>query len=371
MKPRYLYALLLAALMRPGACAQASPDSTERLPPKLSISGFMETYYVYDFNRPRGTQRQAFLYNYNRHNEFNVNLGLVRLHLDHTKYRGTLTLQTGTYANDNYAAEPGLLRAIFEANVGVSLNRHHTLWLDVGVLPSHIGFENTSPFDNKTLTRSLLAENSPYFETGAKLTYHPSPKVELAGLVLNGWQRIQRLEGNSLLSFGTQVNYQAHEGLRLNWSTFVGTNDPDSTRRMRYFNNLYGLVQLSEQLSCTVGFDIGLQQKTKGSTQYDLWYSPVLIGHYTLSGAWKAALRLEYYQDTGGVMIAAPIPSGMPPSGFRTLGSSLTLDYAPHTAIICRLEARWLRGQEAFFESAAGPTKHNVIVGSSLAIRLE
>jgi hypothetical protein len=361
---RFLY-LFAALALRAIAQAQPLADSAWLAKPNLTMSGYLEVYYAYDFSQPSGTARQPFLYNHNRHNEFNVNLGLVRLQLDHPKYRGSLALQTGTYANDNYAAEPGLLRALFEANVGMSLNRQNTLWLDAGVLPSHIGFESTNAFDNKTLTRSILAENSPYFETGAKLTYRPSAKLELAGLVLNGWQRIQRLEGNSLLSFGTQINYQAHESLRLNWSTFVGTNDPDSTRRMRYFNNLYGLFQVSERLGFIAGFDIGLQQKAKASSRYNLWYSPVLIGQYAFTTAWKMALRLEYYQDPGGVMIPTPLPSKW---GFRTLGSSLTLDYAPSPNVICRLEGRWLRGKEAFFSSAEGPLKNNFTLGASLAV---
>ena len=56
------------------------------------------------------------------------------------------------------------------------------------------------------LTRSLAAENSPYFETGAKISYtSDNGKLFLSGLVLNGWQRIARLEGNQTLAFGHQI----------------------------------------------------------------------------------------------------------------------------------------------------------------------
>ena len=76
-------------------------------------------YFMYLMPTDRkGIARQAFLYNHNRHNEFNVNLGLLRLAVAHAKYRANVALQTGTYANDNYAAEPGLLKAIFEAKCG-------------------------------------------------------------------------------------------------------------------------------------------------------------------------------------------------------------------------------------------------------------
>ncbi len=126
----------------------AQADSAWRQPLALTILGFVDVFYAYDFNRPEETTRQPFLYNHNRHHEFNLNLGLVKAGIENAKYRANLALQTGTYANDNYAAEPGLLKNIFEANIGLSLNRKNTLWLDAGILPSHIGFESALSTDN-------------------------------------------------------------------------------------------------------------------------------------------------------------------------------------------------------------------------------
>jgi hypothetical protein len=144
---------------------------------------------------------------------------------------------------------------------------------------------------------SLLAENSPYFLTGAKLTFNPNEQLEVAGLILNGWQRIQRLQGNSLPSFGTQINFTPKENITFNWSTFIGTDDPDTTRRMRYFNNFYGQFKLSEKLSLIAGFDIGAQQRFKRSSLYDLWFSPVIIGQFAIKKNWKIAIRAEYYRN--------------------------------------------------------------------------
>lgn len=171
----------------------AQKDSIWQQKPTVNISGFLDVFYVYDFNQPLGTERQPFLFNHNRHNEFNLNLGFVKLGVEHSKYRANLALHTGTYSIDNYSAEPDLLKNIFEANVGLSLNKKNNLWIDAGVFASHIGFESAISSDNWTMTRSLLAENSPYFLSGAKLTHNPNNKWEIAGLIINGWQRIQRL----------------------------------------------------------------------------------------------------------------------------------------------------------------------------------
>ncbi|MBK7428654.1 MAG: porin [Saprospiraceae bacterium] len=339
-------------------------DSIWQQSPELSISGFVDVFYIYDFNQPQGSQRQVFLYNHNRHNEFNLNLGFVKLGLTHSKYRANLALQTGTYANDNYAAEPGLLKNIFEANIGISLNKENTLWLDAGILPSHIGFESAISIDNWTMTRSLLAENSPYFLSGAKLTYNPNDKWEIAGLIMNGWQRIQRLQGNSLPSFGTQIKYKPTEKISINWSTFIGADGPDSSGRMRYFNNFYSQFQVTEKFGLIAGFDIGTQQAIKGSSEYDLWFSPVLIAQYTINKSWKTAFRAEYYHDKTGIII----PVGTE-NGFLSSGLSLNLDYTATQNIICRFEGRWMNSPDKIFQTPTVSSNNNFIIGTSIAIK--
>lgn len=349
-------------------CSLKAQDKTDSVSiwqdtPVINISGFMDVFYAYDFNKPDGP-RQGFFFNHNRHNELNLNLGLVKINIEHAKYRANFALHTGTYANDNYAEEPGLLKNIFEANVGLSLNEKNNLWIDAGVLPSHIGFESAVSIDNWTLTRSLLAENSPYFLAGAKLTYKPSEKWEIAGLMINGWQRIQRLQGNSMPSVGTQLNYKPSDRTLLNWSTFIGTDDPDMTRRMRYFNNLYGQFQLTERLGLITGFDIGIQQESKASKTYDVWLSPVIIGQFTIDKHWKTSIRAEYYQDQTGIII----PTGTA-NGFSTSGFSLNLDYFPTSNIACRLEGRYLKSKDNIFDANSTPKDDNFFIAASIAIK--
>ena len=332
--------------------------------PTIQLSGVADIFYVYDFQRPQDLKRQSFLFNHNRHNEFNLNHGFVKWEIAHTKYRSHFALHTGTYVQDNYASEPGVLQNILEANIGLSLNRSNSLWLDAGVLPSHIGFESAISMENPTLTRSILAENSPYFMAGAKLTYAPNPLWEFSYVLMNGWQRIQRLQGNSLPSMGSQLRYRAHGDMVFNWSTFVGTQYPDSTRRLRYFNNFYGDIRLSNRFSCIVGFDIGLQQSDVGSTTYDVWMSPVLISRYKWNLKWSTAVRAEYYQDDTGVMIPTDAVYD-----FRTSGISMNMDFTPTSYILCRMEGRWLYSQDPIFQHYNFVSHHNFVIAASIAVR--
>ncbi|RME98268.1 MAG: porin [Bacteroidetes bacterium] len=339
-------------------------DSVWSSTPDFQLSGFLDIFYAYDFNQPPGNARQPFFFNHNRHNEFNLNLGLIELTMEHSKYRATLALQTGVYANDNYAAEPGLLKNIFAANIGVALNQDNSLWLDAGVLPSPIGFESAISTDNPTLTRSILAENSPYFLTGAKLSYTPNTRWEFAGLISNGWQRIQRVAGNSLPAFTTQIIYTPTNDLLFNWTTFIGTDDPDATRRMRYFNNFYAQIEMESNLRFTAGLDVGYQERSKDSNEYDLWFSPILIGQYDINSNWQTAIRIEYYQDESGIIVPTNTPNG-----FQTTGISVNLDYHPNPLLACRIEGRWLSSQDRIFITDSSFSDRNFVLAASLAVK--
>ena len=157
---------------------------------KIKVSGFLETYYAYDFSSPTTDSKLPFMYNYNRHNEFNVNNGLIRAQLQYGNTYASIAVHAGTYVDDNYASED--IKLVSEAYVGMYLNDNKKSSIEVGIMPSYIGFESATTATNLTLTRSILAENSPYFMTGIKYNYKPSDKWSFSGLVTNGWQRINR-----------------------------------------------------------------------------------------------------------------------------------------------------------------------------------
>lgn len=342
----------------------AQSDTTHNQRPEVSVAGFVDVFYAYDFNRPQSNFRQPFLYNHNRHNEYNLNLGFVKVAVKNLKYRANLAIQAGTYANDNYVSEPGVLKNLFEANAGFSLNKKNNLWLDAGIFGSHLGIESAISIDNWTLTRSLFAENSPYYLSGAKLTYNPNPKWELAAVMCNGWQRIQRVQGNSMPSFGTQIKITASEKMMVNWSTFIGTDDPDATRRMRYFSDLYGQFLISDKVGFIAGFDIGAQQQANQTTSYNVWFTPFIIARYTINSKWASALRGEYYQDKSGVIIQTGTANG-----FKTSGFSLNVDYFPASNIAVRLEGRLFTSEDMIFVRYNTFKNDNFALVSSIAIK--
>jgi hypothetical protein len=132
---------------------------------------------------------------------------------------------------------------------------------------------------------------------------------------------------------------------------------------MRYFHNFYGQFQLHEKFGITVCFDIGAQQKSKGSNDYNTWYSPVLIAKYSPTEKISIAARGEYYSDANGVIISTGAING-----FQTYGYSLNLDYNIVNNVVWRIEGRGFTSKDKIFTLDKQPSTQNYFVTTALAI---
>lgn len=328
---------------------------------KIKIDGYNEVYYCYDLNQPANHLRPSFLYNHNKHNEVNINLAFIRASYENDKVRGNIALMAGTYAQYNLSAEESVLQHVFEANAGFKLVKG--LWLDAGVFASHIGFESAVSKDCWTLSRSLVAENSPYYESGAKLSWTPNEKWLFSLLYLNGWQRISRVAGNNSPSFGMQINYKTNSKIVLNYSNYIGNTYPDSVSRMRYYHNLYCNYQINKSLGIIAGFDLGMEQLKKDTTKYAQWYTPVMIIRYQFNDKFAMAARGEYFKDKDQVLINTKTTNG-----FDVIGYSLNLDYNPLSNVLFRIEGRLFQSKDKIFVVDKRISNQNMFFTTSLVI---
>lgn len=339
-------ALGLAVLAAGGASAQTTPTDSAATPNPLTFYGFVDGYYGYDFRYAATNTRPGFLYSHNRQNEFTINQGMVGLRYDNGQVRGAIGLHAGSYPSANYAAEDPVFRHIYEGYAG--FRPFKKAWLDVGIFGSHIGFESALSKDNWTLTRSLMAENSPYYEAGARFTYEVSPQLTLTGLVLNGWQNIR--ENNQGKALGTQVQWRPTAKLLINSSTFYGNEQPqDSVRRRRYFHNFYASYAATDRLSLALVFDVGKQESGQRGGKADTWHTGAAFVRYQLAPKWSATARAEYYHADRGVIIRSfsPLPTD---TDFQVKAASLNLDYAPTANVVFRVEGRLMDAKRPVFE---------------------
>jgi Putative beta-barrel porin-2, OmpL-like. bbp2 len=357
--PRFLKYLNLMVWGIAPLLLTAQTDSSS-----LVISGYVEAYYCYDHSEPTSNVRPAFLYSHNRHNEVNLNLGYIKASFSQKNTRANLALMAGTYANSNLSSEPGVLKNVYEANAGILLHKSGNTWLDAGIFPSHIGFESAVTKDCWNATHSLIAENSPYYETGVKISHtSKNQKWFLNLLYLNGWQHIQRPEGNSTPAFGHQATYKPNAKITLNSSSFVGSDFPDSSRRMRYYHDFFGIFQLTQKLGMIVGLDFGFQQIAKNSKEYQFWHSPAIIARYAVNPKLAVAGRWENYNDKKDLIIATGTPNG-----FQTHGFSINVDFSVTPNAVLRLEARSLISKDPIFIHKGNAVNNNNFITGVMAV---
>lgn len=327
---------------------------------KLSFSGYGELYYSYDFSNPKNHEKPNFLYNHKRHNELNANLIFAKVNYRDNNLRANLGLMMGNYAQFNLRTEPTWAQFLYEANIGLKLSKKNNIWLDAGIMPSHIGFESAISADCWTLTRSLLAENSPYYETGLKLTYiNKSEKLMLSAMFLNGWQRIQKPNYIQKPSFGLQITYRPIEKLTLNYSNFIGTDKPDSINALRHFHNIYMQFEPAKKFGIIAGFDLGSDKHIL--TNYGIWYSPVIIIKQSITNKIRIALRAEYYGDQNQIIITTNTNNG-----FQTSGVSTNLDYDLNEKIKFRIEGKMYHSKDKIFNNS----NDNYSLTTNLTFRL-
>ncbi|MSQ05297.1 MAG: porin [Nitrosomonadaceae bacterium] len=357
--------LILWLLTSLGVHAQENTGTKGELSSPFTISGYAEGYYSVDLNNSMNHKKPSFFVNHNKNDEVSLNLAFIKGSYDTENIRANLALGLGSYMRTNYAAESSLLKNLYEGNIGVLLLKENNVWLDVGIFTSHIGFENAIGKEHFNLTRSMQGENTPYFEAGTKISSTSNDgKLFLSALILSGWQRIQPLDGNTLPAFGTQITYKPSSRVTLNSSTFIGTDKPDNTRKMRYLHDFYAFLDLQNGWDAIVGFDIGAEQKDLNSSAMNIWFNPTLILRYELTEKAAIAVRTEYYNDKNGVIIASETPNG-----FKTWGFSTNFDYHITKNLIWRIEARALTSKDKVFGRHNGNTADtNTFLTTALAI---
>jgi hypothetical protein len=334
----YFFCLLILGVVANTSYAQQ--DSAH----SLTFSGYTEVYYAYDFNKTSHNERPSFIYNHKRVNETSINLALIRADYETQQVRSAIGLMVGSYVDYNLRNEPAGMRNIYEANVGIKLSPRQNIWLDAGVLPSHLGLATPIGKDNWTLTRSLACENTPYYETGVRVSYTgTNGRWYVAALAVNGWQRMQRTTDNSIPSIGTQITYKPSSQLLFNSSNYFGNEHTNKIQRWRLFHNLYAVYQPTPAFGIAACFDIGTQQQILSGTPAT-WFASYLQTRYSFAPKWSATARLEHYNDRHEFLVSTNTPNG-----FQTTGYSLNIDYRIVPSAVFRIEGKLYNSKDAVF----------------------
>jgi hypothetical protein len=200
-----------------------------------------------------------------------------------------------------------------------------------------------------------MADFSPYYEAGAKLSYEVSPKVNLQLLVLNGWQVIS--DNNSNKALGAQVSYTPCEKLTITYNNFFG-NEVGSL--WRFFNDFIVKWSPLSSFQIAATFDVGFQKRLITGTS--TWYGAALLARYQLTPKLSVTGRVERYADPDRV-IAQPVGA----LSMQANGASVNVDYELRHGLLWRNEVRALWADSQVFVTNTGFSSSDTLLVTSLS----
>ncbi len=304
----------------------------------FQINGDIELFY--NFNSDKKVTKIPFLVSYNSIHSLQINL--IRFSITNSKpsnYRFVTSFMSGTYAYENLYNEMDLLKYIDRLYVGFKLSEEKNSWIDVGVLPSHIGYEANYGKDNFLASRSITADNTPYFETGIRYSYSSeNNKFSFNLNILNGWQNITYQIYEQFPAFGHQITFKPHLNLTLNSSSYVSYIKNFGYSRL--FHNFFMELNL-KKLKIVSGLDLGYQK--------NIWWSTYLLAQCVFNSSLSVAFRAERYSDTHNIIITNTSKN------FDTFNTSLGLNYALAQHFVLKSECRYFIANKDIFNFHASP----------------
>lgn len=316
----------------------------------ITIGGFVDAYYSYNFSQ-LPNKNIPYLTSSSRNNEMNINLAYFDLRYSSKRIRARLVAGYGTFMMVNYANEPIPLKFLLETSIGVKPFNKYDAWIYAGIIGSPFTNESYLSKDHLMYTRSLAAENTPYYLTGVKIQLPISKKLTFSLYGLNGWQNIT--ENGNGKAVATQLEYRVSENVILNWNTYIGDEKTDSNPdyRTRAFTDIF-LIYSKNKFDLTSSAYIGLQVREDSlqNNDYPFWYSVNLIARYKFSKSISLSGRIEYYRDSQNILVRPTTTS----KDFHVLGGGLCFNIHLWDNFLFRVEGRGFYGFDKVYRNLNG-----------------
>ena len=269
---------------------------------KLSISGWMDAYYSQstyrNWNNNTAPPVIPGLVSNTYYNMVDINLAYVdfRYVTDQLKIR--LVPAFGSYMDKNYTGGNSL-NHLMEGSLGLKPWKKKNVWIEAGLIGSPFTNENPVSRDHIMYTRSLAAEYSPYYLTGAKITSPLSSRLKGSFYVLNGWQNIYK-EENLPPAMAGQFEFTINNNNLLNWNVYYQNRSTNT----RIFSDVYWIGTQGKWKFTSCLYAGNDEDKippaippTSIFRRDGFWCNANFATSYEIAPNTNLSTRIEYYQD--------------------------------------------------------------------------
>jgi Putative beta-barrel porin-2, OmpL-like. bbp2 len=340
MRKLVTYGFVAACLAPLGASAQ------------VDISGSVDTYYEYSFNKvdPEGLRSFDVL-----HNSFSLSLAEVAFEkaaTEDSKVGGRIDLDFGPTADIVGSTDFGgseVFKHVQQAYLSIMASPKLTI--DVGKFVTPIGTEVIESQDNWNYTRSILFGYAiPFDHTGVRATVAASDQVSLSGFVLNGWNN--SVDNNSDKTFAASASIAPSEQLSIVGNFMAGKeadNNGDGTQDLRWLFDSTVSFAATDMVTLMGNFDYGKDADYVATGTAGSWWGAAGYVRIQAQENWAVAGRYEYIDDSN---------SGWMTIGEKAQSFTITSDHNVDD-MIARIEFRLDHLQNADFTKSDGSATKN------------
>lgn len=294
------------------------------------VTGYVDLVGTANLNDP--VDRQNFIPGMGttgkRAGELGLNVASLGLRASEGSFGGELVVIFGPAAEVLHAGEPGGPGVLRNVQTAFATWRP-VAWLELGagLYPSHIGFETFASKDNFTLTRGLMAELSPYYQSGLRVAADLSGGFSAQLHVVNGWQLAS--DDNDGKTLGLQLAW-AGQGVGVAVNGLAGPETAASLWRV--FGDVVITAQPATWLSLAATADAAWQEGPGAGAAASTWVAAGLHARVAPVDALAFFARVEWFRDDDGVIsgVARSLAEG-------TIG----VEWRPATRLIVKLEGRY------------------------------
>lgn len=295
---------------------------------KFTFSGYLDSYYVLNFNNPQdrlntgasGTAR-AF-----DQKSGQISLGLVQTKIGYT-YKNTEAVVDLTFGPNadlgQYGNVIGALGA-GKATSAIAIKQAYFNWkptdkltLTAGQFGTHIGYEVIDAPVNYHYSLSNLFNNGPFYHIGVKANYAFSDKFSIMGGIVNNVDNLD--DNNNKKGLIAQVFVQPIAGLNVYVNGITSNEASSDVTGVPASDASYSLLDLTATYQVTDKFMLGLNaatgaqtgdyQGTGGPSTKKTWGGVALYTKYDFTSTFSLGARMETFDNKDGVR-GLKLPSG-------------------------------------------------------------
>ncbi|HVH46670.1 MAG TPA: outer membrane beta-barrel protein [Labilithrix sp.] len=367
--------------MEPASEPPKKEDESDPDEKKFTLSGYVETFYQYNFNNPGNGISNYRGYD-TRHNTLTLANAVLDAGFRAKNLLARLALQFGHTPATYYAQEPSLggtdgagetdaklWRHLQRASVGWQATK--SLLFEGGLFLTNIGVESLVVKDNWHWSRTNASVRLPNYSSGVKATWHATDRLDVSTGVFNGWNSI--VDNNDEKSVLVQAQYKVKESLSTSAAYFGGIEREGGAvegRAWRHAFDVYAQVSATKWLELAAEGSGGWEANRFGTQ----WFTGAsgYVRFKTLEWLYVALRGDRLWEDPSANARGTARPILIPAKYITS--ATATLDARPIKGLSLRLEGRHdIAARDLFFKgnvagdgSEAAPYVPNARVQTTL-----